>query len=71
MYKVLIGKPEKKGFTLKDRSVDAMIGSELILKRLAGGVCGVIQLAQGSDRWRAVVGTVMSLWVLLPRSEFN
>jgi hypothetical protein len=31
-------KTRKKGSTLKDRSVDAMIGSELILKRLAGGV---------------------------------
>jgi hypothetical protein len=67
-YKVPVGKPEGKNHS-EDQSVDGRMGSELILRRLAGGR-GVdwIRLAQIRDRWRAVVNVVMNLWVLAPRS---
>jgi hypothetical protein len=39
----------------EDQGGDGRIGSETILGRLAGGVCGMDQLVQDSDRWRTVV----------------
>jgi hypothetical protein len=38
-----------------------------------GDLLGVerIQMAQDSDRWRALVNTVTNLWVLAPRSQFS
>jgi hypothetical protein len=43
------------------------MGSELILERWAGGM-EWIQLSQDSDRWPALVNTVMNHRVLEPRS---
>jgi ABC-type dipeptide/oligopeptide/nickel transport system permease subunit len=43
------------------------MGSEWILRRLAGGV-EWIQLAQDRGLWRAVVNAVMNLLILAPRS---
>jgi hypothetical protein len=40
------------------------MGSEWILRRLTGYGLKVIHLAQGRDRWRAVVNTAMNLLVL-------
>jgi hypothetical protein len=51
----------------KDRRVDGRLESEWILGRLVGGVEWT-KLAEDEDRWRALVNTVMKLWVLAPRS---
>jgi hypothetical protein len=55
----------------KDRLVDQGVGGRMGLKwtlgRLAGGV-EWIHLAQGRDRWWALVNAVMNLRVLAPRS---
>jgi hypothetical protein len=40
LYKVLVEKPEEKKYHLEDQGVDGRMGSEWILGRLAGGVCG-------------------------------
>jgi hypothetical protein len=42
------------------------MGSELILREIGWGSVEWIQLAQDRDRWRALVNTVMNLWVLAP-----
>jgi hypothetical protein len=49
----------------KDHLEDEDVGRKIWL----GGGGGVewIHLAQGRDRWRAVVNAVMNLWVLGPR----
>jgi hypothetical protein len=54
--------PNERGL-LEDRGVDVRMGSERILRRLAGSV-EWIQLAQGRGRWRALVNTVMNLRLL-------
>jgi hypothetical protein len=51
----LVGKPE---------GVGGKMGSERILRRLAGGGVDWIRLVQDRDRWRAVVSAVMNLRVL-------
>jgi hypothetical protein len=54
---------------LEDQGVDARMGSEWILGRLAwGGGVDWIRLAQDRDRWWAVVNAVMNLRVLAPWS---
>jgi hypothetical protein len=67
VYRVLVGKPEGKNH-LKDQGVDGRMGSKSTLGRLVGGV-EWIHLAQGTDRWRAVVNAVMNLRVMAPRSQ--
>jgi hypothetical protein len=65
VYKVLMGKPEGKRLR---RRWD---GIRMDLTEIGWGGWGSvewIQLAQDRDRWRAVVGTVMNLRVLAPRS---
>jgi hypothetical protein len=69
MYRVLVGKPEGRNH-LKDQGVEGRMGSKWTLGRLVGGV-EWIHLAQGRDRWRAVVNSVMNLWVLAPRSQLG
>jgi hypothetical protein len=59
VYRVLTGKPEGKRPLGRPK-----LGSEWILARLADW----IKLAQDTDRWRALVNTVMNLRVLTPRS---
>jgi hypothetical protein len=47
---------------LKDPGVDGRIILKWIFERLDGGVVW-IDLAQDRSKWRALVYTVMSLWV--------
>jgi hypothetical protein len=51
----------------EDQTVGGRMGSEWILETVAVDV-DLIQVAQDRDRWRAVVGAVMNLWILAPRS---
>jgi hypothetical protein len=67
LYKVLVGKPERKIPLRRPRRRWGM-GSECILGILAGGGVDWIQLAQDRDQWQAVVSVVMHLRVLAPRS---
>jgi hypothetical protein len=62
---VLVGNPKERGL-LEEQDVDG-IGSEWMLGTWAGGM-EWIQLAQDRGRWRALVNTVMFMWVLVPRS---
>jgi hypothetical protein len=41
------------------------------LREIGWGSVDWIQLAQDRDRWRALVNTVMNLWVLAPRSCYG
>jgi hypothetical protein len=45
---------------LRYRRVDNIIN----LKEVEGGAMDWIELAQNSDQWRALVDTIMNLWVL-------
>jgi hypothetical protein len=53
---------------LEDERVDGRKGSKWTLGRLVGGGVEWIHLAQGRDRWRAVVNAVMNLRDLAPRN---
>jgi hypothetical protein len=71
VYKVLVGKPEGK-ILLGRPGRRCEDGSEWIL--LLGRFVGVlewIQLAQGRDRWRDLVNTIMNLRVLAPLLWFK
>jgi CRISPR/Cas system-associated protein Cas7 (RAMP superfamily) len=60
-YKILVGKPEGKR-----QSEDTGIYGRIILMDLREtGLDDVdwIHMAQDRDRWRALVNTVMNLWV--------
>jgi hypothetical protein len=67
VYKVLVGKPEGK-IPLGRSRRRWEDGIRMDLREI--GLVGVdwIRLAQGRDRWRAVVSAVMNLRVLAPRS---
>jgi hypothetical protein len=45
---------------LEDRGVDGRMGSEWILRRLAGGGGECIHLAWDKDHWHSLVDTVMN-----------
>jgi hypothetical protein len=60
-YKALVGKP-RDGDHLKDPGIDGRIILKRIFERLDGGT-DWIDLAQGRDRWRALVYMVMNLRV--------
>jgi hypothetical protein len=67
VYKVLVGMPEGKRplgrprFRWED-------GIRMDLRETGLGGVDWIRLSQDRDRWRAVVGAVMKLLVLAPRS---
>jgi hypothetical protein len=67
MYRVLMGKPEGKRPLGKPRRRWGD-GIRMDLRKIVWGSVDWIKLAQDSDRWRAVVNTVMNLRVLAPRS---
>jgi hypothetical protein len=68
VYKVLVGKPEGKRPLGRPRR-RWEDGIKMYLREITWGSVEWIQLAQDSDRWRAVVNAVMHLRVLEPRSK--
>jgi hypothetical protein len=61
-YKILVGKPEeKRPFGRPRRRWDDNIGRDLRERGWEGE--DWIYLAQDRDQWRALVNTVMNLWV--------
>jgi hypothetical protein len=58
----------KEGHHSEDRGVEGRMGSELILRRMAGVDVEWIELAQDMDQWWGLVNTVMNILVLAPRS---
>jgi hypothetical protein len=67
VYRVLMEKPEGKKPLGRPR-LRWEDGIRIDLREICGGSVDWIQLAQGRDRWRALVNTVMNLRVLAPRS---
>jgi hypothetical protein len=67
VYKVFVRKPEgKKPLGRPRRRWDD--GIRMNLREIGWESVEWIHLAQGRDRWQAVVNTVMNLWVLVPQS---
>jgi hypothetical protein len=69
VFKVLMGKPEGKR-PLGGPRRRWENGVRMDLREIGLGCVDWIQLAQDTDRWRAVVSAVMNLRVLAPRSWF-
>jgi hypothetical protein len=69
LYKVMVGKPEGKRPPGKPRR-RWKNGIRMYLRETGWGSVDWIQLAQDRDRWRALVNTVMNLWVLAPLSYY-
>jgi hypothetical protein len=67
VYKVLVGNPEGKRPLGRPR-LRWEGGVRMDLREIGLGGVDWIRQAQDSDRWRAVVSTVMNLRVLAPRS---
>jgi hypothetical protein len=67
VYKVLMGKPEGKRPLGRPRR-RWEDGIRMDLREIGWGCVEWIQLDQDTDRWRALVNTVMNLRVLAPRS---
>jgi hypothetical protein len=67
VYKVLMTKPEGKRPLGRPRC-KWEDGIRMDLGEIGWGSVEWIQLAQDRDWWRAVVNTVMNLWVVAPRS---
>jgi hypothetical protein len=67
VYKVLVGKPEGKRPLGRSRRMWED-GMRMDLREICLRDVDWIRLAQGRDRWRAVVSAVMNLRVLAPRS---
>jgi hypothetical protein len=67
VYKVFMGKPGgKRPLGRPRRRWEDKIRMDL--REIGQGSVEWIQLAQGRDRWRGFVNTVMNLRVLAPRS---
>jgi hypothetical protein len=64
---ILVGEPEGKRPLGRPRC-RREDGIRMDLEEIALGSVDWIQLVQDRDRWRAVVGAVMNLRVLMPRS---
>jgi hypothetical protein len=67
LYRVLMGKPERKRLFGKPRR-RWEVEIKMDLREIGWGDVEWIRLAQDRDRWRAVVNAVMNLRVLAPRS---
>jgi hypothetical protein len=63
VYKVLMGKPEKKRPLGRPRH-RWEVGIRMDLREISWGSVDWIELAQDRERWWALVNTVMNLWVL-------
>ena len=62
VYRVLVGKPEgKRPLGRPRRRWEDNI--KMDLQEVEGGCKDWMELAQDRDRWRALVSTVMNLWV--------
>jgi hypothetical protein len=67
VYKVLVGKPKgKRPLGRPTRRWED--GVRMDFREIGLGGVDWIRLAQNTDRWRAVLGAVMNLRVLAPRS---
>jgi hypothetical protein len=67
LYKFLVGKPEgKRSFGRQRRKWED--GIRMDLREIGWWSVEWIHLAQDRYRWRAVVNTVMNLWVLFSHS---
>jgi hypothetical protein len=67
VYRVLMGKPEGKRPLGRPRRRWEN-GIRMDLTEIGWEIVDWIQLAQGRDRWLALLNTVMNLRVLAPRS---
>jgi hypothetical protein len=67
VYRVLVGNPEGERPLGRPRHRWEG-GIKVDLREIGWGRVEWIHLAQGRDRWRAVVSAVMNLRVLAPRS---
>jgi hypothetical protein len=67
VYKILMGKPKGKRPLRRPRR-RWETGIRMDLREIGWGSVEWIYLAQGRERWRAVVNAVMNLRVLAPRS---
>jgi hypothetical protein len=67
VHRVLMGKPEGKR-SLERPKRRWVYGIKMDLREIGWGGVEWIQLAEGTDRWRASVNAVMNLRVLAPRS---
>ena len=66
VHRVLVGKPEGKRPLGRPRHrwEDNI---KMDLQEVGGSCWDWMELAQDSDRWRAIVGTMRNLWVLKMR----
>jgi len=62
VYRILVGKPEGKRPLGRHRR-RWKNNVKMDLKEVGCGGMDWIELAQGRDRWRALVNAVMNLWV--------
>jgi hypothetical protein len=62
-YRILVGKPEGKK-PLGRRRRRWADDVKMVLRETGWGVIAWIDLAEDRDQWRALVNTVMNLWVL-------
>jgi hypothetical protein len=68
VYRVLVGKPKGKRPLGRPRH-RLEDGLRMDLRKIGWGGIEWIQLAQDRGLWRALVNTVMNLWVLVPWSK--
>jgi hypothetical protein len=62
-YRILVGKPEGKGALGRPR-VKWVDNIKMDLREIGWDSMDWIDLAQDKDQWRALVNTLMPLWVL-------
>jgi len=61
VYRVLVGKPERKRPLGRHKRRWDNNNSKMYLQEVGCGVMDWIELAEGRDRWRALVNAVMKL----------
>jgi hypothetical protein len=68
-YRILVGKPEGKRPLGRPRR-RWVNNIKMYPREIGGGVMGWIGLSEDRDQWRALVNTVMNLWVLQNVEKF-